>query len=495
MTNEKIVLRHVVTVALAEFFRAYEHRFQDVEAFLGEMAAASVVQDIQQFLLSRRKMIERRLDAILPDALRTALGLTDGTWIERVAGEETPLERAVAEVVSDYQQVTRVQQQYVDAEDFRGADWAKRRRATMAGEDVISFLSRKAVIPKYGFPVDLVELDVQRAGPGRASTVALQRDLAIAVAEFAPSSEVVANKGVWTSRGLKKVVGKAWGRFRYRRCRYCGTFETWRDGEEPPGVACCRHAFTGTWVDPIFGFVADRNGGGAPKGRPRRLFSSRPYFSRLAVPEEAPEPAGRIAQLWKVSPGHMVVLCEGRKGRGFRICSECGAGFDGTTTTPEHDSPTGGRCNGTLETVVLGHEFITDVLRVRFIQSPSHVQLDDKHWFYHSLAFALVEGAATVLEVPRQDLNVAVRTAPDAAHEIVLYDAVPGGAGLVARLQELGTFRELLSVAHARVDQCRSCAPEASCYGCLRHYGNQFAHPKLQRGPVARYLAEMLAAW
>lgn len=494
LTNEKIVIRHVVALALSEFFKANESRFANVEAFLGDMATPFVISDVEKLLVARRKSIEQRLDAIVPDSLKTAVGLGDGTWIERVAGKDTALERAVAEVVSDYQQVNRLQEQYVAAQDFRRAEWTRKRKATIAGEDVISFLSRKAVIPKYGFPVDVVELDVQRTGSGRASTVALERDLAIAVAEFAPSSEVVANKGVWTSRGLKRVVGKAWARFRYRRCRHCGTFETWREGENPTGPPCCEHASTGTWVDPIFGFVADPDGGGEPKGRPRRLFSSRPYFSRLAVPEEAPELVGGIAQIWKVSPGHLVVLCEGRKGRGFRICSDCGAGFDGTTTPGGHESPTGARCNGTLETVVLGHEFITDVLRVRFTREPAHVESANRYWFYHSLAYALVEGAATVLEVPRQDLNVTVRTAP-AGHEIVLYDAVPGGAGLVAGLQHPDTFREVLSVAKARVEECRGCAPDASCYGCLRHYGNQFAHPKLQRGPAACFLAEVRRAW
>ncbi len=120
---------------------------------------------------------------------------------------------------------------------------------------------------------------------------------------------------------------------------------------------------------------------------------------------------------------------------------------------------------------------------------------DGLYWFHHSLAYAMLEGAATVLEVPRQDLNVTVRAATGAGHEIVLYDAVPGGAGLVARLQEPDIFREVLSVAHGRVDQCRGCEPDASCYGCLRHYGNQFAHPRLQRGPVAAFLSEALAAW
>ena len=215
----------------------------------------------------------------------------------------------------------------------------------------------------------------------------------------------------------------------------------------------------------------------------------------MAVPDEAPTILGGIARVWKASPGDLVVLCEGRKGRGFRICADCGAGFGGTKTPPEHESPSGRVCRGRLESVALGHQFRTDVLRVCFVREPSDVGPGDRLWFYHSLAYAVVHGAAEVLEVPRQDLSVTVRTSAPDAHEIVLYDAVPGGAGLVARLQEPETFREVLDAARARVADCRGCAPDASCYACLRHYGNQFAHPRLKRGPVARFLAEMLEAW
>ncbi len=494
VTNEKIVSRHVVAVALAAFFQERRERFENnVEGLLGSMTAPTAVQDIERFLRDRRVEIEHRLNAIVPEPLKTALGLRDGTWIQRITGEHGALERAVAEVASDYRDVDLLQQQYKNTDDPDGWKRTKNRKATIAGEDVISFLSRKAVIPKYGFPVDVVELDLQRTD--RASTVALQRDLAIAVAEFAPDAEVVANKKLWTSRGLKTVAGKAWGRLRYRKCKTHGTFETLPEGQEPSGPSCCKKAYTQTWVDPIFGFVAGRDGGGEPKGRPRRLFTSRPYFSGMAVPDEAPTILGGIARVWKASPGDLVVLCEGRKGGGFRICADCGAGFGGTTTTSEHESPTGRACRGTLESVALGHQFRTDVLRVCFVREPSDVGPGDRLWFYHSLAYALVHGAAEVLEVPRQDLSVTVRTSAPDAHEIVLYDAVPGGAGLVARLQEPETFREVLDASRARVADCRGCAPDASCYACLRHYGNQFAHPRLKRGPAARFLAEMLEAW
>lgn len=493
VTNDKIVLRHVVAVALAAFFQEHPDRFENnVQGLMGTMSAPTAVQDIGRFLRDHQTTLESRLTTIVPDSLKEKVGLSDGTWIDKVAGADTALDRAQAEVSDDYRKVEDLQRDYVTRKDFKSAEWTQRRLATIAGEDVISFLSRKAVIPKYGFPVDVVDLDLQRSS--QASTVALQRDLAIAVAEFAPGAEVVANKRLWTSKGLKRVAGKAWPRLRYRKCKTHGTFETWPEGQEPSGPGCCTQARTQTWVDPIFGFVAAREGGD-PKGRPRRLLTSRPYFRGKAGPDDESVMLGGIAQVWKASPGYLVVLCEGRKGGGFRICAECGAGFGSTQVSTEHESPTGRACRGTLESVALGHQFVSDVLRIRFARQPSMLPPEDRLWFYHSLAYALAHGAAEVLEVPRQDLNVTVRASGPDTHEIVLYDAVPGGAGLVARMEEPEVFRQVLEVSRARVADCRSCAPDGSCYACLRHYANQFAHPKLKRGPAAEFLANVLEAW
>jgi len=282
--NDKIVARHVVAVALAAFFQEHRDRFENkVEGLLGTMSAPTAVQEIGCFLRDHQTTLESRLTAIVPDSLKEKVGLSDGTWIDKVAGTDTALDRAQAEVSDDYLKVEDLQRDCVARKDFRGADWTERRLKTISGEDVISFLSRKAVIPKYGFPVDVVDLDLQRSS--QASTVALQRDLAIAVAEFAPGAEVVANKRLWTSKGLKRVAGKAWDRLRYRKCKTHGTFETWPEGQEPSGPACCAQARTQTWVDPIFGFVAAREGG-EPKGRPSRLFTSRPYFRGMAGPDD-----------------------------------------------------------------------------------------------------------------------------------------------------------------------------------------------------------------
>ena len=145
--------------------------------------------------------------------------------------------------------------------------------------------------------------------------------------------------------------------------------------------------------------------------------------------------------------------------------------------------------------VSLGHEFITDVLQLQFLHQKPVTGIEPV-WFGFSLAYALVEGAADVLEVPSTDLSATI--AYDERYDIppiILYDNVPGGAGLVARLEREEIFRHCLESALERVKGDCGCDGDASCYGCLRSYRNQFAHQYLQRGPIKHYLEELIGIW
>ena len=116
--------------------------------------------------------------------------------------------------------------------------------------------------------------------------------------------------------------------------------------------------------------------------------------------------------------------------------------------------------------------------------------------FASSLAYATVEGAAEVLEVPSTDLSTTVSyDSRLPLPPIILYDNVPGGAGLVAKLEKERVLKDCLQAALKRVEGACGCAPNTSCYGCLRSYRNQFAHQSLQRGPIHQYLALMLSMW
>ncbi len=507
LQNEKIIARHITATALSAFFRNSRERFKTVEALVQQFADPSGVADLKTYMVQHQKELEESLCAIVPETMLAPLGLADGTWIAQVTGENSRIALAEAETTDDYRKVKEFEEksrQEGTREGYGNAIWASDRARTIAGEEVLSFLSRKAIIPKYGFPVDVVELDTHQTKNAQENYgVALQRDLTIAISEFAPTSELVANKKIWTSYGLKKVAEKEWARWWDARCTTHGYFDRkpYREGDEQPNFeehSGCDRLKIYQYIEPQFGFVTNRGKPKEPTGRPIRVFTTRPYFSGFKGREGKTMDWGFVG-VTNVSPGYMVVLSEGRGGSGFFVCGQCGAGFRNRKEFQKgHLTPYGEKCPagpGSLPQVSLGHEVVTDVLKLQFKSQPQTTM--DSTWFAFSLAYALVEGAAERLEVPTTDLNstVAYGGAKYPLPPIVLYDNVPGGAGLVARLENKDTFKACLETALKHVNGDCGCAENTSCYGCLRNYRNQFAHQYIERGAAKKYLEQLLSIY
>lgn len=496
--NTRIASRHALALVMAKFFRANPSRFKNVVALIGDMVNPTLQTDLETFVQANWRVLEDALKEALPATLTNSRHPSLKTWILESIGKDSPLAAAEAEVTSDYRRVIDLKEKFIADNQFGLADWANRRATTIAQEPVTNFLSRKAVIPKYGFPVDVVELDTQsgtmshRYGFSReAYDVALQRDLSMAISEFAPTAEVVANKQTWTSYGLKTVAGKSWPRRYYKKCDKHNLFTMWSVGEdEPPDCGC--HPVAREYLIPSFGFVTSSSGVSRPSGRPVRMFSTRPYFVRSLSgdPGHLQFPG---VDLTRSSPGLLVVLCEGRKGQGFYVCQQCGSGM--RNRAAEHKDPFGRPCNGTLSRVSLGHEFQTDVVQLQFSVPPVEFGQEPIQGAY-ALAFALVEGLAEILEVPPSDLNTTVAHGGNGLlPPIVIYDNVPGGAGLVSSLEKRDLFRSCIEKARDRLDGRCGCSEDTSCYGCLRSYRNQFAHQWLRRGPAHRHFDRILELW
>jgi hypothetical protein len=491
LRNPKILLRHVTATALADFFRARPQRFGTVADFCADIARPEGRSAFRQHLLAEATRLAATLRRIVPEAAWSGLGLDDGDWVEQVAGPDSRLAQAEAELAGDARHLADLEERARQQGAYDQAKWARTRRQTLGQEDILSFLSRKAVIPKYGFPVDVVELDTStsRSAPG-ASPVALQRDLTLAIGEFAPGSRLVADKGEWLSAALKRVVEREWPWRDYWRCDVHNRLGTAEHGLDP-GRPCCERARRGSYIIPAFGFRVDPRSPQEPSRRPRRLLVTRPYFLHWA---RTPQPAHRYPALEVTAacPGTLVVLCEGRGGEGFWICTRCGAARQRLSQGGSHETPFGEPCPGPLRHVTaLGHEFVTDATRLQFLLPPGEAATPSS--LAYSLAFALLEGLAAVLEVPTSDLGTTVAWGEGPVSAIVLYDAVPGGAGLVARLGERAVLRGCLEAALERVRGECGCGEDGSCYGCLRSYRNQFVHAELRRGPARRYLEAVLA--
>ena len=104
-----------------------------------------------------------------------------------------------------------------------------------------------------------------------------------------------------------------------------------------------------------------------------------------------------------------------------------------------------------------------------------------------SVMYALLEASSNVLDIERTDIKGCLHKVcyeHSLIYEVVLYDAVAGGAGHVRRLltDDCNVFQ---SVIRNAIEITKGCNCNPSCYNCLRNYYNQSIHDKLSR--IAAY--------
>ncbi|MEW6573198.1 MAG: DEAD/DEAH box helicase [Bacillota bacterium] len=498
--NEKIVRRHIYATALSAFWRQEEHRelFGKVKDFFVERPGPDL---FAAYLDSRPEELLQSLKRIVPPSLHGSLDLDGWRWVADLFDEKDgPLHRAKEEVASDIQQLEEAKARRFA--EGRPVDHLTRLINTIRNKHLIDFLSSRNVIPKYGFPVDVVELQVLHHGE-EARRLQLERDLRIALSEYAPGSQVVAAGRLWTSRYLKRKPNKEWESYRYAICDSCQYYCSKREElvRENPQLAECfqrcpycgeRFRRQGVFIIPAFGFIADTRGPESPgEERPERTYTTRIYFSGEANDGDVIEiPFGNVKLVAvPASRGKLAVI----NNAGFRVCHQCGYTLlSGEQAPNSHPTAWGAQCSGTLQGhVSLGHEFETDILKLSF-EGYENADLG----FWYSLLYALLEGASKALDIEREDLDGCLYPASPnpAIRTLVLFDDVPGGAGHVRRMGHPESLTRILQATLERLEQCECGGVEgnASCYGCLRHYRNQFCHERLNRGSVISFLRDVL---
>jgi ribosomal protein L37AE/L43A len=504
ISNEKIIARHISSIVLAEFFKGNKSFYGNVKNFFRfESPQDSGTNAVKNFLYNKPSSVLISLKRILPKNMQEVFDIDNWKWIEGLIGEEGRLTLADKVIRDEHAKLTQYyktkEEEWKNTKDQqkrskinRDMEWASKRLSEIERRPLIDFLASHIVIPKYGFPVDVVALDIIYKKVERAKEIELERDLRMAIAEFAPTSQVVANGYIWKSYGLKSVREKTWPLYWYAICPMCkrflikhATIDESRPVMECPIHGAVENHIIHKFVIPIFGFVTSRDADPLSPGesRPPHEFTTRPYFfGGYKMPEEKQIELAKFKIKCKYSKdGELAVVCRG-KGAGFWICFECGAAF--SKPQKNHKTPFGQECNKALiGPLHLGHTFKTDVLSVSFKQ-PEMPMSDTSFWY--SLLYAILEGTSQALGIKRQDLDGCLFPSEEGI-SLILFDNVPGGAGHVKRLMDNDNFREALESALNRVKNC-SCGLETSCYGCLRNYQNQFCHDQLNRGKVLEFL-------
>ena len=111
-----------------------------------------------------------------------------------------------------------------------------------------------------------------------------------------------------------------------------------------------------------------------------------------------------------------------------------------------------------------------------------------------SVMYALLNSFSEVLNIERRDIKACLTYKKKNGvmeHKIIIYDAVPGGAGHSRRLvtKNGNVFKDVVRNAVKTLSSCE-CSP--SCYRCLRSYENQKVHGILNREKALAFLMPMV---
>ncbi len=91
---------------------------------------------------------------------------------------------------------------------------------------------------------------------------------------------------------------------------------------------------------------------------------------------------------------------------------------------------------------------------------------------------ALRTAATRLLDMGPNDLQLLIVEKPDDKHDLLIYDPMPGGSGLLDQM--LVRWQELIASAKELLAGCvQEC--ETACYACLKTFRNQFYHTLLNR--------------
>ncbi|MDQ2811450.1 MAG: DEAD/DEAH box helicase [Actinomycetota bacterium] len=490
--NPRIDRRHAHSVALAAFFRDTSdnggREWKTAGAFFLPAGGGEPPCDaVRGYLTPVPAEVAAALRAVLPQAAWSQIGLADGSWVEQLCGL---LEQVRAELAHD---VAMFEERRTEAFESRRSDLAarfERSIATITRRPLIGYLANRNVLPKYGFPVDTVELRTAHCDSQVGARLELNRDLSLAIHEYAPGSELIAGGVLWRSGGIYRLPGRELITRSYTVCRGCQHYREGGADLEPACSACGRPADgpVREYCVPEFGFVADPRTGKPGTTPPQRSWNGAVHVVSLGA--ELAEirwqtGAGALAWCHCGARGRLVSLAEGPGGAGFLICDWCGWGAPnhGRPAT-SHVNPLRGKpCTGPLRWRSLAHSYETDILRLA-LDAPG---LDATAQWY-SLLYAVLEGAADGLEISRSDIDGLVHSGADGRSGLVLFDTVPGGAGSVLRIA--GALDTVIATALRRVASC-DCGLETSCYGCLRNPRNERHHEDLSRGAALTVLESM----
>jgi len=370
-------------------------------------------------------------------------------------------------------------------------------------------LANAGLLPMFGFPSRVRQLYLKRPRfPHEIGDSGIARPLDIAISQFAPGSETVKDKTVYTAVGLVHYCRRSGkveeddGRgdeFSVGVCTKCGALSDPAAAASSGIIGRCPVCGTQppdyravTAWQPL-GFVVQPEGERDYNGV--FDYTPRATSARIDSTDMRPFLPARTTNLERYSDAAHVTSVNDNEGRlfEFRMLPKRPIRVvDGPLTDPSGKWTALGT-TGDTTSVALAARTKTDVLLLRLAELPPSYDLSPfgrglvyARAAYHSFGELIRKAACDYLDVEHSELQVNVRpmnTDDSPRFELFLLDALENGAGYCRHLSDEAVIRDELiarlvqPASHFRQALDRHAgACDGSCIDCIRHYDNAELH-------------------
>lgn len=398
----------------------------------------------------------------------------------------------------------------------------------LTGIGVAEKLAEGAILPMFGMP-SRTRLLYHGINFKTREFKTIDRDLDLAITEFAPGSQKTKDKRVYTSLGFTAPLifvqnrllttsadPLGWRRW-LAKCAACYYAKT---HDIQPADQLCPKCGTGKTQDPAdgfqvipivvpLGFRTDFTWGDDAKEDGEIVFGGATSIAESDAGSLLPKPGTNSSLAF--SPSGRVLRINDRRGQLFEGSTGDAAFLTGSSSLPNQwidarfqkpDGPVPVRSYAQGEKIALAAPKTTDVLRIAATSVPAGIVLDQLRKgtnplqgaairaAYYSAAFILRSTAADYLDIDPEELEIStirrIEMSPGIyAGEIVIGDHLPNGAGFANQIHN--DWNKLLnniltsspgdgSFSGSLISDQHRNRCDSSCPDCLRQYRNMSYH-------------------
>ena len=366
-------------------------------------------------------------------------------------------------------------------------------------------------IPSYSFPKNVVRFFVEEPSPfgnGRYQIkYAPERDIAVAISEYAPGRFVTIDKATYKCGGIyanPKPYGYETNQAEY----YFGNSDFYQDilvctecnwfGHKSDHITECPYCHSSVVEKKMlkpWGFAPERGDAVTVEDDEEdKTYAEAPYYSHVPEEQQMTPFKGQI-RFANLENRHVLTVNMGKQKHGFNICTCCGGAEVAdpkgkrkiSVSQPYHNNAPVCRHSHVEREVFLGYEFLTDMFLLDITYDSSKLvgrETAQERIILKSAATTLLEAlrkaTSQELQIDYNEINGGWMSRTDSdgmLHlELFFYDNLTSGAGYSSLIGSV--LDKILLRARAILSECEC---SRACKNCLDNYYNQRSHEFFDR--------------